>query len=154
MSSYFPEESQQGRSNSLPVYANGSSAVREKLARHPHLAPWWLRCTLPVPFLCVRPLRIFILNPRKIHDYATRRFGKRRGCTILTFFVILAVFFIFALARRLGIHDKQWPLMKDTRTLVFRREDLRRIWEWEIASGHYPSRRASAFVPLFYSGRK
>ncbi|KAK1232320.1 hypothetical protein PQX77_004571 [Marasmius sp. AFHP31] len=27
-------------------------------------------------------------------------------------------------------------------TLVFRREDLQRIWHWEIASGHHPSRRS------------
>jgi len=27
-------------------------------------------------------------------------------------------------------------------TLVFRREDLQRIWNWEISSGHYPSRRS------------
>ncbi|EKM83504.1 hypothetical protein AGABI1DRAFT_66179 [Agaricus bisporus var. burnettii JB137-S8] len=141
-SSYFSPESQRGHSNSLPVYASGSSAVREKLALHPHLAPWWLRCTLPVPFFCVRSLRIFVLNPKKVQDYATRRFGKKRGCSILIFLVILTFFFIFALAKHFGVHDKPWPLLKDTRTLVFRREDLQRIWKWEIASGHYPSRKA------------
>lgn len=27
------------------------------------------------------------------------------------------------------------------RTLVYRQDDLQRIWQWEIASGHHPSRR-------------
>ncbi len=31
-------------------------------------------------------------------------------------------------------------------TLVHRREDLQRIWHWELASGHYPSRQRSAFI--------
>lgn len=149
-STYFSSETQRGHtnSNSLPVYANGSSAVQEKLALHPHLAPWWLRLSLPIPFLCTRPLRIFVLNPRRVHDYATRRFGRKRGCSILVFLIMLAFLFVFALARRFGTHAKQWPLVKDSRTLVYGREDLQRIWKWEIASGHYPSRRASAYIFL------
>ncbi|KAJ3574080.1 hypothetical protein NP233_g1987 [Leucocoprinus birnbaumii] len=55
---------------------------------------------------------------------------------------MLAFFFVFALGRRFGTHAKQWPLSKDTRTLVYGRADLQRIWQWEIASGHYPSRKA------------
>ncbi|KAF9535337.1 hypothetical protein CPB83DRAFT_841595 [Crepidotus variabilis] len=31
-------------------------------------------------------------------------------------------------------------LSTSTSTLVFRRDDLQRIWRWEVASGHYPSR--------------
>lgn len=31
------------------------------------------------------------------------------------------------------------PSNADSSTLVFRREDLQRIWKWEIASGHFPS---------------
>ncbi|KXN83643.1 hypothetical protein AN958_01209 [Leucoagaricus sp. SymC.cos] len=146
-STYLPNRTrvQRGRpssSNSLPVHANGSSAVQEKLALHPHLSPWWLRLSIPIPFCRMCPLRIFILNPRRLHDYATTRFGRKRGCTMLILFFTLAFFLVFALARRFGTHAKQWPLTKDTRTLVYGREDLQKIWKWEIASGHYPSRRA------------
>lgn len=63
---------------------------------------------------------------------------------MLVLFILLTLFFIFALARRFGTHAKQWPLAKDARTLVYGREDLQRIWKWEIESGHYPSRKASA----------
>jgi WD repeat and SOF domain-containing protein 1 len=68
---------------------------------------------------------------------------------MLVLFILLAFFFIFALARRFGTHAKQWPLTKDPRTLVYGREDLQKIWKWEIESGHYPSRKASALY-LFH----
>ncbi|KAG6835645.1 hypothetical protein H0H93_016233 [Arthromyces matolae] len=32
-----------------------------------------------------------------------------------------------------------WQSTNEQSTLVFRREDLQRIWKWEIASGHFPS---------------
>lgn len=52
------------------------------------------------------------------------------------------VFTTFALAKRFVTEEKTWPAFTgDPPTLVFKREDLQRIWSWEIASGHYPSRR-------------
>ncbi|KAF7347924.1 Glycosyltransferase family 32 protein [Mycena venus] len=55
---------------------------------------------------------------------------------------VAMVFAMFALAKRFGTEEKTWPAFtNDPPTLVFRREDLQRIWSWEIASGHYPSRR-------------
>ncbi|KAG6852523.1 hypothetical protein C0991_011251 [Blastosporella zonata] len=43
-----------------------------------------------------------------------------------------------------GRDNRQWsenwpPSNADASTLVFRRDDLQRIWKWEIASGHFPS---------------
>jgi len=145
---YLPDRTRVQRSrratnNSLPVFANGSSAVQEKLALHIHNTPWWFRIAIPVPFIH-RSLRFSVLNPRKVHDFAAARFGRKRGCLVLVMFFMLAFFSIFALARRFGTHAKQWSLSKDTRTLVYRQADLQKIWMWEIASGHYPSRKASA----------
>ncbi|KAF9452591.1 glycosyltransferase family 32 protein [Macrolepiota fuliginosa MF-IS2] len=141
-SDYIPGRTRiQRASNGLPVHTNGSSAVQEKLALNPRHSSWWLRLSLPIPFVRLRPLRIVMLNPRKVHEYTTRRFGRKRGCSMLVLLMLLAFFFVFALARRFGTHAKQWPLTKDSRTLVYGREDLQRIWRWEIASGHYPSRR-------------
>lgn len=158
-STYLPgrtriHRTRRSTSNSLPVHTNGSSAVQEKLALHPHLASsWWLRLSFPVPFIRTRRLRIYVLNPGRVHDYATARFGRKRGCSVLVMLVLLAFLFVFALARRFGTHAKQWPLVKDSRTLVYGREDLQRIWRWEIASGHYPSRRGSTYaLLLFMSG--
>lgn len=70
------------------------------------------------------------------------RYGRKRGCGLLLFGVIALLWTVFALSKRFGSADKSWPppFQKDT-TLVFQREDLRKIWEWEIASGHYPSSR-------------
>lgn len=56
------------------------------------------------------------------------------------------VYFIFAVNRRFGGDDKGWAgslSFPDPSTLVYRREDIQRIWEWEIAAGHYPSGRRS-----------
>lgn len=154
-SPYLPRRSRTHRarlsiSNSLPVHTNGSSAVQEKLALNSHLTPWWLRLSIAVPCCRSCRLRIFVLNLRKVHDYATTRFGRRRGCSMLVALMLLAFFFVFALARRFGTHAKQWPLVKDTRTLVYGREDLQSIWKWEVGSGHYPSRKASMFLPFIF----
>ncbi|KAL0567885.1 hypothetical protein V5O48_014112 [Marasmius crinis-equi] len=35
-----------------------------------------------------------------------------------------------------------WQPVGDPPTLVFERDDLQRIWDWEIRSGHYPSRHS------------
>ena len=147
-SAYLPnrtrvQRSRRATNNSLPVFANGSTAVQEKLALHIQHAPWWLWTAIPIPFFR-RSLRVVVLNPLKVHDFATVHFGRKRGRLVLVLFFVLAFFSIFALARHLGTHAKQWPLSKDTRTLVYRRADLQKIWMWEIASGHYPSRKASA----------
>ena len=63
----------------------------------------------------------------------------------MLFLAVLAfVYFIFAVNRRFGSDDKSWSVsFPDPSTLVYRREDIQRIWEWEIAAGHYPSGRRS-----------
>ena len=56
-----------------------------------------------------------------------------------------AVYLLLALRLRYFTAEKVWPApfhwFGEGRTVVFRREDLRRVWEWEVAAGHYPSRR-------------
>lgn len=58
------------------------------------------------------------------------------------------MFIVFAIAQRFRTEEKQWsaPLFQgEPPTLVFGREDLQKIWQWEVQSGHYPSRRDSKF---------
>ncbi|TFK41273.1 hypothetical protein BDQ12DRAFT_626622 [Crucibulum laeve] len=152
-SAYFPNQKRQNGiqrrmsvSNALPVYSSSStsSAVQEKYARRGvHVAPWLITVSVPIPCVRTRRLRLVVLNPRRLHTFATARFGRKRGSLVLCFGLFLLVFTVFALAKRFGTHAKQWPtpFIGDPPTLVFKREDLQRIWRWEVGSGHYPSRR-------------
>ena len=142
---YFPNAiraSKGRRSPGLPVYATSSissSAVHEKLG-HRNLSPWFIS----IPVINTR-LRLVFLNPRRIHQSSISRFGTVKGSVILCLSFLWFCFFIFALAKRFGTREKKWPrpFLGDPPTLVYGREDLQRIWQWEIASGHYPSRRPS-----------
>ncbi|KAF9025752.1 hypothetical protein BDZ89DRAFT_1135291 [Hymenopellis radicata] len=50
---------------------------------------------------------------------------------------------VTALRKGFGRQERWEPFTpREPSTLVYRRDDLRRIWEWEIASGHYPSKRS------------
>jgi DDB1- and CUL4-associated factor 13 len=62
---------------------------------------------------------------------------------VLFLLVLLVVFIVLTLAKHVG-EKREWTmLLSDPPTLVFRREDLQRIWNWEIESGHYPSSQKS-----------
>lgn len=57
------------------------------------------------------------------------------------------IYIVLAVNKRITSDDQSWsspiPFPGEPSTLVYKREDLQRIWEWEIASGHYPSARRS-----------
>ncbi|KAJ6621628.1 hypothetical protein B0H10DRAFT_2162996 [Mycena sp. CBHHK59/15] len=128
---YFPKRhSGHHKGRSLPHY---SSAVQEKF--HERLHPWFIS-------LATRRLRLWLPNPRRMYQFSAARFGRKRGFVAVVVFVFAVIIFAFALAKRFGTEEKTWPgFTGDPPTLVFKREDLQRIWTWEIASGHYPSRR-------------
>lgn len=140
-SSYFsngPQVSNGNRSPGLPVYSTSSfssSAVREKLGlRNP--SPWFISIQLP------GRIRLLFLNPRRLHQFSVSRFGRVKGSVILSLGFLALFLVFFALAKRFGTREKRWPRpFGPPSTLVYRREDLQRIWQWEIASGHYPSHR-------------
>ncbi len=144
-----PPGHRRGRlSTSLPSY---SSTVQEKLARLPQPPSWFITVVVPIPGIWSRRLRLPMLNIRRMHHFSVTRFGRKRG-SLLLFLAFLALFFsAFALAKRFGTHEKKWPgpFTSDPPTLVYKREDLHRIWRWEVASGHYPRRRGSE--SLYYS---
>ena len=134
---YFP-----GRRQHLPQYASSSSsAVKEKM--HAQSRPWLIPISVPIPGLRrSRALRIWILNPQRLHQSSISRFGYKRGSLVLLFALFTCVLATWALAKRFGTEEKKWPApFMDPPTLVFRGEDLQKIWLWEIESGHYPSRR-------------
>ncbi|KAH9487043.1 hypothetical protein JR316_0001109 [Psilocybe cubensis] len=152
-SAYYPKPQRQnghhrGRlsfSNApLPVYSS-SSAVQEKYAatNRIHQSPWWIHVSLRIPGFPTRRLRIFFINPRRLHHFSMSRFGRKRGSFVLCISILFLMFFVFALGKRFGTHAKRWPgpFTTDPPTLIFKREDLQRIWKWEVSSGHYPSRQ-------------
>lgn len=129
------------KSNGLPTH---SSAIQEKFSRHSRSPTWIVPISLPIPGVRTRRLRLLLPNPFRLHQLSVARFGRKRGSLVLCFGVLVLLFTTFIFAKRFGTQDKSWtPFPMDPPTLVFKREDLQRIWKWEIASGHYPSRRSS-----------
>ena len=131
--------------NGLPTY---NAAVREKQHRHHHSVSWLNPISLPIPGVRTRRLRLMIPNFSRLVHSSQVRFGRRRGPFLLfvSFFALL--YFVLAVNRRFTGNDNSWtPSLPfpDPSTLVYRREDLQRIWEWEIAAGHYPSGRRSTW---------
>lgn len=136
-------------SNGLPSY---STAVQEKLGhRHSHSLSWTMPITLPIPGVRTRRLRILVPNPTRFHQFSVTRFGRRKGPVLLCLSVFALIFTIFALAKRFAMEDKKWPTptFGTPSTLVFGREELQRIWKWELESGHYPSHQNSTQVSHF-----
>ncbi|TBU45217.1 hypothetical protein BD309DRAFT_956637 [Dichomitus squalens] len=80
--------------------------------------------------------------PSGVYKMSVVKFGRRRGPALLCFCCLALLLSTFALHRRLVSDDKAWPVpWGKSKSVVFDREQLRRIWDWEIRSGHYPSTR-------------
>lgn len=142
---YFPQQRGNGytekarTTNGLPLH---SSAVREKWQRHHQSSSWLVPISLPIPGVRTRRLRLMLPNAPKLHQITITRFGRRRGKMILAAGFLAAVFTIvmmISLRDRFSSEDRTWTTYAEPPTLVYRREDLQRIWEWEVAAGHYPS---------------
>ncbi|KAG9314280.1 hypothetical protein JVU11DRAFT_5068 [Chiua virens] len=126
--------------NGLPTYS--SSAVQEKMHRHTRSVSWTVPVSVPIPGVRTRRLRLFVPNPIRMQQFSLFRFGRRRGPLIVCLLLIVSLCTFFSFTRRFGPEEKQWtPSFGESSTLVFGREDIQRIWKWEIASGHYPSKR-------------
>lgn len=140
-----PRASSRGRSSPLPSY---SSAIHEKTFVNGRVQSGFFTVfPVPIPGVPGRQLRLPLPIPPRLYHSTTARFGRKRGCLILIFGCLTVLWTVFAFAKRFGTHEKQWPtpFQSDT-TLVFQRDDLKKIWEWEISSGHYPSKRPSALL--------
>src|SRR5258706_15161314 len=130
-STAIPRERHRGRfiSNILPRFSSPSSAEREKYASYGAKMPWIV--VIPVPLLRIR---LRCINSYKLYALTITRFRRRRGSLFL---LLLFIFF--------AIFVKVLFFRKERHTLVFRREDLQRIWHWEVSSGHFPSRQGSEY---------
>jgi WD repeat and SOF domain-containing protein 1 len=129
----------------LPTY---SSAVREKLGIHSKRS--WL---IPMPFSIpslpgAQPhrVRLRVLSPVRVPRHPISRFRYRRGLFSRCYAFLGGLLAICIVVMFLGTEESHWtPAFKDS-TLVFSREDLQKIWRWEIDSGHYPSHAKSEMV--------
>ena len=133
-----------------------SSAVEEKLERQhrSHASNAWTRpVSLAIPGVRTRRLRIFVPNAGPFRG-GGGRMRKKRG-PMLVALACLAVFFtVILVTKSFGRSDwsDQWQgnTNPEPPTLVFMRRELQKIWKWEIASGHYPSRASSVFSKVYY----
>lgn len=99
----------------------------------------WLKIPISA---CGLRFQIVLPNLKSAYFNAVSRFGRMRGVLVLFLIFLGCCFTVFAFVKRFGSPQRKWP-GGDSPTLVFKREDLGRIWRWEIASGHHPSRRSS-----------
>ena len=135
--------------NNLPIF---SSSIHEKKLRHAKATSWTISIFLPIPGLRGRHLRLIVPNLSLLHQFTFSHFSRRRGTLVLLLACVSIVFTVYAVARRFGTEEKQWPtplFTGEPPTLVFGRDDLQKIWQWEIQSGHYPSSKDSMFF-FFY----
>lgn len=69
---------------------------------------------------------------------------------ILLFALAVVGLVVFLLGFRKTSRGKSWtPPFVDPDTLVLTKEEVGRIWEWEILSGHFPSvRKGELYLEL------
>ncbi|TFK31370.1 glycosyltransferase family 32 protein [Crucibulum laeve] len=122
----------------LPSHASSSYPFDEKRHRS-HPSAWTRPIYLAIPGVHTRRLRVPVPNVSLHH----LRMGRRRRGPFIVLLCLVA-FVCVILFSRGGSRGWSETVKEYTTgepsTLVFRREDLQRIWKWEIASGHYPSR--------------
>ena len=131
-----------GRSR-VPVLPSYSNAIEEKHRLTSRPSSWFI--TFDIPLLKQRRLKLPIPMLRTTWRFRT----SKKGISVILWIVtILFTGFVFVLLR--ALYTQRYPpwtefIIGKHPTLVFGREDLQKIWEWEIASGHYPSSRRSRF---------
>lgn len=132
------------------ILPNHSSAVEEKLHRSNGSTSWTRPVSLPIPGVRTRRLRILVPNVGSFQQMRGARVRRSRG-PLLVCFACMALFLtVMVFSRNHGSRD-QWPenwppSSGESSTLVFHREDLQRIWKWEVASGHFPSHQTSTWL--------
>jgi WD repeat and SOF domain-containing protein 1 len=141
----------------LPTH---SSAVEEKLERQHRasgsFSSWTRPVSLPIPGVRSRRLRILLPSAvaGSFNSLRMSRMRRKRG-PVFVAVVCIAVCFAFVLLAKAVLRRSRrgdWDTPSgDPSTLVFKREDLQKIWKWEIESGHYPSLQPRMYLPLCLS---
>lgn len=89
--------------------------------------------------------------PVVVYKVTVSRFGRRQGPVLLCLCCLALFLTSYVFHRRYLSSDKAWPSpFRRPNTVVFEKEELRKIWEWEVWSGHYPSTRPSECLHVLY----
>ncbi|KAG9128359.1 hypothetical protein FRC07_000033 [Ceratobasidium sp. 392] len=135
----MPYHNGKPRLSPLPSYTN---AIEEKHHLTTRTSAWTTTFFLPVPFRQGQRIKIVLPIPQRFWNVTSSRMSRRRAFMILLFAFLTVTWVGFALHKRFVGKEKEWPQpFGKPPTLVFKRTELQKIWEWEIASGHYPSNR-------------
>ena len=145
--------------SALPFAARDSaqsdvpSAVQEKYPQS-FASNLWMYIPVPISGMGGRKRRLPLPNLVRAHTYGpSSRYSRRRGLVTSCLAFLAVCFVVHVLVNRFGSRTRDWPKFPgDPPTLVFTREDLQRIWKWEVESGHYPSGRKSKFSDYNKSG--
>jgi WD repeat and SOF domain-containing protein 1 len=137
-------------STPLPSFSDSIHEKHRLTHSNSGLRAWFVPfdvATPPVPGF-VRRQRVRLYLPLPIVQLRRRAGKTKQGTASLVLTVFIALLMIFALHKRFATRSKSWPqfVAGAPPSLVYGRSDLRRIWLWEIASGHYPSSRPCMFV--------
>ncbi|KAK7042388.1 hypothetical protein R3P38DRAFT_3260407 [Favolaschia claudopus] len=116
-----------GANGGLPIHQPSAVREKEQLLSNNNNAAW----SQPV-LLGGRTRRPFQLT--------VPRFRRQRGPLLVCIACMAVIFTVVVVSRSLAKNDWGSESPDEPSTLVFRRDDLQRIWNWEIASGHFPSR--------------
>ncbi|KAJ3987696.1 glycosyltransferase family 32 protein [Lentinula detonsa] len=79
--------------------------------------------------------------PRHLYVRLLSRLGRKRANFVLAVLFAFVIFVVLSLQRNWDPDRIKniLPFTADSPTLVYRKEDLQRIWAFEIESGHFPS---------------
>jgi len=136
-SNYFGHSDKPRMTSALPSY---SSAVHEKMHLHSRSMSWTVPVLVPIPGVRTRNLRLHVPNHRRVSQFTATRFGRRKAPLLLLIIALASLWGFFSFAKRFSNESDDWASASgESSTLIFSREDLQRIWKWEIDSGHYPS---------------
>ncbi|KAI0721355.1 hypothetical protein C8T65DRAFT_705366 [Cerioporus squamosus] len=87
-------------------------------------------------------LAALAVYPTGIYKASVTRFGRRRGPALLCFCCLALFVTTFTFHRRFVSKERAWPApFRRAQAVAFGPEELKKIWEWEVLSGHYPSTR-------------
>lgn len=115
-------------------------------------SPWISRLYVPIPGSPGRYIPIVLPIPSGLATVLRNHFARPRTA-IITIFVALLLFINISLvlkkasARRTpgtGIMSVVSDVVTGQNTVVFNLDELRKVYEWEIWGGNYPTRRRSA----------
>lgn len=113
---------------------------RGRYTHHPVQGSLPLPAPASAPAAKPRRVRLRVISPAHAQPipWLSRRGLLSRCCAFLGGLFAVCVVLIL-----LGAEETNWAVTFRDSTLVFTRDELQKIWRWEIDSGHYPSNAKS-----------